>query len=247
LLGEILLRSRYQTFYMRICVTNRMANKGRIGINVAVVVGLVAVFLILSTGLVSAQPSVTMDFESDYDDEQQTELTGREISIDGSINIEDEIIVDPTITVSPGEQMVIDQETFSVFVEGETGIELNDRPTGEGVVVTADADEIPADTTITMNFAAYSRGTNETNITSANVRIDYETAGGTSESVEREIPATLDGWPQETIRNLKDRIEDLKERGSGGLPWLRIVIGIVGLIVGLVVLLLIYDQFFRDI
>jgi hypothetical protein len=185
------------------------------------------------TGVASA--SIVMDFTGNYDGNQTTEEPGREISIQGEFNVRGDNAVNPTITVTSSEQTVMNQESFSVFVEGESGLEVDKSLTEEGVVLTAE--EIPEGTTIAVEFTVYPRGTDEVNITAAEMEANYETPGGTSQSTSEEFDITLEGGPEQEIQRLEQELavaesENGESDGRGLLFWIGIAVaGIIGLLI----------------
>jgi len=213
-----------------------MVNKRRIGVGIIFVLGLVAVLFIVGTGSVSAT-EVDMNFDSGYDGGQENNITGREIFIEGEIRVEEENAVDPRIRISSSEQTVMDQETFDVNVD--PGLDVDDRVTEDGVLITAE--EIPAGNSVNVEFVVYPRGTDEVEITSAEVRADFETPGGTSKDEYYEVTTTLSGGCQDIVQEQRDRIEELEreleaeDEGILPVPWQWIV----GAIVAIFALLLI--------
>jgi hypothetical protein len=218
-----------------------MTKRKHLGVRLLSLCLLALIILPLGAGSAEAT-SVSMEFSSQYDGDQESELPGREISVDGQLTFQEENAVNPRITISSSDQTVIDQETISVFVEGEAPVETSVDLTGDGAVVTTNG-PIPEGTTVSIGFLLYPRGTGDVNVTSATVRADFESPGGVSGSDSTDITTTLEGGPQDRIEDLEAQMQ---EGGDDepitilGIPLIWIG-GAIGAVVAILVILALVD------
>lgn len=174
---------------------------GRQSIMVAVVV----VALVLSAGLASA--AVSGSFSSSYDgwdDGTDSEAAGHEISVSGTVEVTGDSAVDPRIVIRGADRTILDKSSVQVFVEGDRSIQF-DRVVRESSVVYR-ADEIPAGTTLQVEYVAYYiGGADAGEVTVGNVNVNYETPGGTSQRETFPTQNALEDRPENVIESLKEQ------------------------------------------
>ncbi|NHX37605.1 MULTISPECIES: hypothetical protein [Halolamina] len=107
-----------------------------------------------SAGIASA--AVSGSFSSTYDGweaSSDSNPSSHEIEVTGSVEVTGDSAVSPQIVISGADNTILDQSSVQVFVEGDRSINF-DRSTRESSVI-YQTDEIPADTTLRVEFVAY--------------------------------------------------------------------------------------------
>lgn len=150
------------------------------------------------------------------------------VSTSGEFTITGEDAQNTRVTVSPGQQMVLDQGSVEAFVEGDREVSLDQTNRGSQVILRTD--EIPAGTTIQVNFeTVYVGGSTTTELSAGSVNVNYETAGGTEG--QESFDATTD-----MSASADNRISSLQSEISGMQNWR--LIGIAGVVFGVLGILM---------
>lgn len=145
-----------------------------------------------------------------------------QITVDGSLSVEEEAAVDPVIRITSGSSTVLDTTSVEALVPSEQAVNLEKRPRQGAVVLIpeADADRIPAGTTIDISYNVYFKGgTTKENINAGTVNIEYESPGGTRGS--NSFSANTN------VKNSPDRIVSQLETSSS-ISWIQNILSYVG-------------------
>lgn len=169
-------------------------------------VGLILVIIGLIAGTGVASAAVSGSFSSSYDgwdDGSSSDTTGHEIAVSGTVEVTGDSAVNPRIVVRGSEHAIIDKSSVRVFVEGDRSIEFNRVVQDSRVVY--QADEIPAGTTLQVEYMSYYKGSagESGNVTVGNVDVNYETPGGSSQQESFATTNQLENRPEQVISDLK--------------------------------------------
>lgn len=153
------------------------------------------------------------------------------VTVEGEFTISGEDVQNVQVTVSPGQQTVLDQGSVEAFVEGDRDVSFDQTNRGSQAVLRTD--EVPSGTTIRINFeAVYVGGTTTNEIDAGSVAISYETAGGTEEEESFDAPTDMSASADNRIGSLQSEISGMQNWrliGIGGGVFG--VLGIIGMIV----------------
>lgn len=166
----------------------------------AVVLGIVGCMLLATaSGIVAA--AVSGDFSATYDgydDGESTDARGHEIAIEGQMEVTGDAAVDPTIVVTGAQPTVLDTASVTVFVEGDRSIQF-DRNYQAGEVRMS-ANEVPAGTTIRIEYLTYYVGGSDSrSITASEVQFNYDRPGGDRTRETFQVDATLEKRPEDFV------------------------------------------------
>jgi hypothetical protein len=197
---------------------------------VAVVAAVVATVTLASAGLAAA--AVSGDFTATYDgwdDGESSDVRGHEIAVQGQIEVTGDAAVDPRIVVRGADSTVLDTRTVQIFVEGDQSIQFQRSFEPSQVVFTAD--EIPAGTTLRLEFVTYYvGGANSNQVPAGVVQVNFDQPGGDRTREEFTVQSTLENRPESVIRNantgsqLSTLQEVLSYVGAGGLVLLLLAL-----------------------
>lgn len=191
-----------------------------------------ALVLIGGTGIASA--AVAGDFSSTYDgynDGKDTDVPGHEIQVTGTLEFSGENAVNPRITISPTENTVLDDPTVSLQQSADSSIDFRRINYGNGVRYSAE--EIPDGTDFSLSFVVYPvSGLSQSEITSAQVRVQYERPGGGNEDQTIDVTTSLNNTAPQVISELEASQNEGEENGGGGYPlWMQGLGGLAVLVV----------------
>jgi hypothetical protein len=153
------------------------------------------------------------------------------VSVAGEFTVTGENAQNVQVVVAPADRMVLDQRSVEAFVEGDREVSFDQTNRGNRVILRTD--EIPAGTTIQVNYeTVYVGGTTTNELNAGSVTVSYETAGGTEG--EESFDATTD-----MSASADNRIGSLQAEISGSQNWRLVgiagaafgVIGILGMVV----------------
>lgn len=173
--------------------------------------GIVLALVLLLSMVTVATAAVDGNLSAEYDANASTDTPGREIVVSGTYEVTGENAVDPSITVQPAQETVIDADSVEVFVEGSRSVDFQRRTQSDGVVYTAD--EIPSGTTLEVRYVVYPKGTDATDVTAGTVEFQFESSG-TTQTEEFSASADLSNSPQARASQLDDRVVELESRLS---------------------------------
>lgn len=166
----------------------------------ALVIGLLCIFVIGGSGIVSA--AVSADFTTTYDgydDGEASDAPGHEIAHKGQLEVTGKSAVDPVIVVKAAPHTVLDTSSVQIFVEGQQSIEFD--KSFEAGEVRLSTDEIPSGTTIRLEYRTYYiGGSDSSSITASEVEFNYDRPGGDRTRETFEVDATLDNRPEEFVQ-----------------------------------------------
>jgi len=170
--------------------------------------GVVVASVILSfgAGTVLAQVNVIGEFDGTlggYGDGAGEDQKPNEIVVDGQFTVEGEPAQQVEVVVQSERWTVLDTGSVSVFVEGDTSVEFNQRVTPNAVRLTTD--EIPADTTVQVSFSTiYTGGTDSDEIDAGTVTVEYESAGGSAGEQTFTANASMANSPENRIAEVQN-------------------------------------------
>jgi hypothetical protein len=203
------------------------------------VVLFIVVALAVSAGVASA--AVAGSFSSTYDgyDDSDTEARGHEIQVTGTIDISGESAVNPRITVRSTGNTVLDDSAVTLLQPGDSSVDFERRYGENGVVYTAD--EIPAGTTLNLEFVVYPvAGLANDEITSAQVVVTYSRPGGDRTRETFDIATSLSNSPAQALTEARNRTPEPTEPGAR--EWAIRGLAVVGaLVIVLILLMSIYS------
>jgi urease beta subunit len=164
---------------------------------------------VLTAGAGIASAAVSGSFSSSYDgwnDGSNSDTRGHEIQVTGTIEVTGDSAVNPRIVIRGADNSVLDQSSVQVFVEGDRSINF-DRSTRESAVVYR-ADEIPAGTTLRVEYGTYYiGGADSGDVTVGEVNFNYETPGGSSQQESFSTQNALENRPENVIDNLEQQTD----------------------------------------
>jgi hypothetical protein len=206
---------------------------------VAVVAVVALLFSSVLAGGAAADVEVAGEFDgtlAGYGDDAEAP---NEVTVDGQFTVEGETAVDPVIVIEGTDAAVLDTDSIEVFVEGSQSISFDRQYRAGEVRLTPAEGEIPAGTTIRVEFATYfTGGTDADTIDAGTVTVNYETAGGTPGEASFTAQADASNSADNRIDSLQSQLEEgdragLLLQGLAGVGGLAIVVGIVGGAVGI--------------
>jgi len=201
-------------------------------------VGMIVIMLLFAfisgTGIASA--AVAGDFSSSYDvynDGESTDVPGHEIKSTGTLEFSGENAVNPTITIQPSSNTVLDDS--SVQLQQNAGSSVDFSRTNYDSGVRYSADEIPANTDFEVSFIVYPvSGLDKSEIKSGEIVVRYERPSGETETKTIEITTALNNTPPQVISNEQASQND----DDDGAPiWMQ-GLSVVG---GIAILFVLYD------
>lgn len=171
--------------------------------NVTYLAAAVAVVLALIAGVGVAAAAVSGDFTATYDgynDGESTDRRGHEIAIQGQLDVTGDAAVNPRIVVKGTDNTVVDTETARIFVEGDQSIQFDEQYGPSQVAFTAD--EIPAGTTLRIEFVAYYvGGADSKEMPVSTVNFNFDQPGGDRTREQFTVRTTLENRPEEAINS----------------------------------------------
>lgn len=172
----------------------------------------VAVLSSVIAGTAAAAVQVSGDFSGTmvgYGDDANTESGDdpNQITVDGSVTVQQEDAVDPTIRVTSGPSTVLDTSSIEALVPSEEAVDLEKRGQ-EGAVVlvpTSESNRIPAGTTVEITYSVYFKGgTTTDSVNAGTVSMDYESPGGTEGSESFDAETNVQNSPDNEIERLEN-------------------------------------------
>ena len=171
------------------------------------ILGIVVTIIILTAGAGIASAAVSGSFSSTYDGwngGESTDSPGHEVQITGTIEVTGDSAVNPSIRIQGADNTILDQSSVQVFVEGDRSINF-DRSTHESGVVYR-ADEVPAGTTLRVEYVTYYvGGADSGDVTVGSVDFNYETPGGSSQAETFSTQNALENRPENVIDSLEQQ------------------------------------------
>lgn len=168
--------------------------------------GILSVLLVLA--LAAGAASATIDVVGEFDatlggyGDETSELHENEIRVDGQLILDGEDAQNVRISLSDAEHTVLDASSTSVFVEGDESVSFDRQFSANGITI--HTEEVPAGTTIRIEFSTYFTGdTDDDEILASTVDVEYETTGGTPDSDSFEVTADT----TESANNQLNRLE----------------------------------------
>lgn len=201
---------------------------------VAVVVVVATLFSSVFAGVAAADVEVGGEFDGTLAGYGEDAETPNEITVDGQFTVEGETAVNPEIVIEGTDAAVLDTDSIDVFVEGSQSISFDRQYRAGEVRLTPAEGEIPAGTTIRVEFASYfTGGSTADTIDAGTVTVNYETEGGTPGETAFTAQADASNSSDNRIESLQSQLEEgdragLLMRGLAGFGGLAIVVGIVG-------------------
>jgi hypothetical protein len=201
---------------------------------VTVVVVIAVLFSSVLAGVAAADVEVSGDFDGALAGYGESAETPNEITVDGQFSVEGETAVDPEIVIQGTDAAVLDTDSIEVFVEGSQSISFDRQYRAGEVRLTPTEGEIPAGTTIRVEFATYfTGGTTADSIDAGTVAVNYETAGGTPGEASFTAQSDASNSADNRIGSLQSQIEEgdqasLLIQGLAALGGLAIVVAVIG-------------------
>lgn len=201
---------------------------------VAVVAVVAVLFSSVFAGVAAADVEVTGELDGTLAGYGEDAEAPNEVTVDGQFTVEGETAVEPRIIIEGSDAAVLDTDSIEVFVEGSQSISFDRQYRAGEVRLTPEQGEIPAGTTIRVEFATYfTGGTGADTIDAGTVTVNYETAGGTPGEASFTAQADASNSADNRIDSLQSQIEDgdrtgLLMRALAGVGGLAIVVAIVG-------------------
>jgi hypothetical protein len=201
---------------------------------VAVVVVVATLFSSVFAGVAAANIEVSGEFDGTLAGYGEDAETPNEITVDGQFTVEGETAVDPEIVIEGTDAAVLDTDSIEVFVEGSQSISFDRQYRAGEVRLTPAEGEIPAGTTIRVEFATYfTGGTTADTIDAGTATVSYETAGGTPGESSFTAQANASNSPDNRIESLQSEIADgartsLVMQVLAGIGALAIVVAVIG-------------------
>lgn len=198
-----------------------------------VVLGVAVLLVVGGSSLVAAQ-AINVDGEfsgtlEGYNDGEADQP--HVVTIEGAFTIRGENAQNVQVTVSPGQQTVLEQSSVEAFVEGDRDVSFDQINRGNQAVLRTD--EIPSGTTIQINFeAVYVGGTTTNELDAGSVAISYETAGGTEGEESFGAPTDMSASADNRIGSLQSEISGMQNwRLVGIAGGVFGALGIIGMVV----------------
>lgn len=201
---------------------------------VILTIALLLFTLIGTTAIVQA--AVEGNFSSSYDgyDDQSSETSGHEITIDGTLTVRGNPAIDPVIRIKPGSDTVLDESSVAASVPATQAIEFEKRHTENSVelVLSGDSTEIPAGTEIQIRYVVYPTGVQKNTYQSGVVEMSFDRPNGERTTERFPITTEMENSPWGVIESLRNdlRTERILDAVSlvGWLGWLIGILGIAG-------------------
>lgn len=172
------------------------------------ILGIVITLTVLTASAGIANAAVSGSFSSSYDGwhaGSNTDTRGHEIHVTGTIEVTGDSAVNPRIVIRGADDTILDQNSVQVFVEGDRSINF-DRSTRESAVVYR-ADEVPAGTTLRVEYVSYYVGGADVGeVTVGTVNVNYETPGGSSQQKSFSTQNALENRPENVIDRLDQQV-----------------------------------------
>ncbi|MFB6108010.1 MAG: hypothetical protein ABEJ82_04100 [Haloplanus sp.] len=163
----------------------------------------VVLVLLVSAGVASA--AVTSSFSSSYDgynDGSDTAAPGHEIQVSGSLDFSGDSAVNPRIVIRDTDNTVLDESSVTLLQPGDTSIDFEKQYVENGVAYTAD--EIPAGTTLNLEFLVYPvAGLDRSELDSAEVVVTYAPAGGDRTRERFAVTTQMSNTPPQVISSIE--------------------------------------------
>jgi len=173
------------------------------------ILAIIITLTVLTAGAGIASAAVSGSFSSSYDgwnDGSNSDIRGHEIQVTGTVEVTGDSAVNPRIVIRGADNTILDQSSVQVFVKGDRSINF-DRSTRESAVVYR-ADEIPAGTTLRVEYVTYyTGGAGEGDVTVGTVNVNYETPGGSSQQETFSTQNALENRPENVIDSLEQQID----------------------------------------
>lgn len=193
------------------------------------------ILLVTTAGIASA--AVAGDFTSSYTgfgSGDSSAAPGNEISVQGQMEVTGDPAVDPRIVIQGGQWSVLDTSSVQVFVEGDRSIDF-DQTTRDGDVILT-TNEIPAETTIRVEYLTYyTGGADSSSITASDVQFSYDLPSGDQAEETFTTETTLENSPEKFVEEANSNSqlsfvqEILSYIGGGGIVLLIIAIVLLAL------------------
>lgn len=182
------------------------------------------------------QAAVEGNFSSSYDgyDDQSSETSGHEITIDGTLTVRGNPAIDPVIRIKPGSDTVLDESSVAVSVPATQAIEFEKRHTENSVelVLSGDSTEIPAGTEIQIRYVVYPTGVQKNPYQSGVVEMSFDRPNGERTTERFPITTEMKNAPWAVIESLRNdlRVERVLDTVSlvGWVGWLIGILVIAG-------------------
>jgi len=162
---------------------------------------LLVVFLVAGAGVASA--AVAGDFTSSYDgynDDSDTSVPGHEIQVSGSLEFSGENAVDARIVVYSSQHTVLDDSSVELLQPGASSVDFTRDYVNRGVRYSAE--EVPSGTRLELEFVVYPvSGLTQSDLTSAEVVVRYDTPGGDREESRMEVTTSMSDTPVQVINS----------------------------------------------
>jgi len=164
---------------------------------------------VLTAGAGIASAAVSGSFSSSYDgwnDGSNSDTSGHEIQVTGTIDVTGDSAVNPRIVIRGADNTILDQSSVEVFVQGDRSINF-DRSTRESAVVYR-ADEVPAGTTLRVEYRTYyTGGADSGDVIVGQVNFNHETPGGSSQQESFSTQNALENRPENVIDSLEQQLD----------------------------------------
>lgn len=166
-----------------------------------------------------------------YGADAEQDLRPNAVVVDGEFTVEGENAQNVEIRVRSAEWTVLDTDSVSVFVEGDTSVEFEQRVEPGAVVLSTD--EIPAGTTVRLSFdAVYTGGADADSIDAGTVTVSYESLGGTAGEQSFTANAGTADSASDRIAELENEIASSEDagllmQGLAAVGGLALVAGVV--------------------
>ncbi|MFW5964803.1 MAG: hypothetical protein ACOCQM_08035, partial [Natronomonas sp.] len=193
---------------------------------VAVVVVVATLFCSVFAGVAAADVEVGGEFDGTLAGYGEDAETPNEITVDGQFTVEGETAVNPEIVIEGTDAAILDTDSIEVFVEGSQSTSFDRQYRAGEVRLAPEEGEIPAGTTVRVEFATYfTGGTTADTIDAGAVTVSYETEGGTPDETAFTAQADASNSSDNRIDSLQSQIAEGDQTslvmqvlaGTGGL------------------------------
>ncbi len=167
-----------------------------------VILSIVCLLLVSAAGIAAA--AVTGDFSATYagfGDDESSNAPGNEITVQGQIEITGDAAIDPTIIIQGAQWSVLDTGSIEVLTEGDRSLSFDREYRGGELRLSTS--EIPADTTLRIEYRTYyTGGADSRSITASEIQFNYDqpSADRTSETFQAEV--SLDNRPEDFVEEV---------------------------------------------